>query len=136
MKGSYCLIMKLKNNSKIKVGKLGKLNFEKGYYVYVGSALNSLESRVKRHLSSNKKLHWHIDYFLMYAKILEIIAAISNKRIECEIAKYLNNYAVSIENFGSSDCNCPSHLFYFKNFEKAKTCVKNAFKNLGKNLSL
>lgn len=56
MKGCYCLIIKLSNNSKIKIGKkLGKLDFTKGHYVYVGSAMNSLESRIKRHLSDEKK---------------------------------------------------------------------------------
>ena len=31
----------------------------------VQNAMNSLESRVKRHLSDNKKKHWHIDYLLL-----------------------------------------------------------------------
>ena len=56
MKGCYCLTIHLKNAKKIKVGKLGMINFKKGYYVYVGSAMNSLESRLKRHLSEDKKL--------------------------------------------------------------------------------
>ena len=63
MKGSYCLIINVEKDTKIKIGKkLGIINFKKGCYVYVGSAMNSLESRVKRHLSDNKKKHWHIDY--------------------------------------------------------------------------
>ncbi len=34
-----------------------------GVYVYVGSAMGAggLRARVKRHLSSSKKIHWHID---------------------------------------------------------------------------
>lgn len=54
MKGCYCLIIKLEKNEKIKIGKLGSINFKKGHYVYVGSAMNSLESRLKRHLSDEK----------------------------------------------------------------------------------
>lgn len=66
MKGSYCLIINVEKDTKIKIGKkLGIINFKKGCYVYVGSAMNSLESRVKRHLSDNKKKHWHIDYLLL-----------------------------------------------------------------------
>ena len=56
MKGTYCLIINLNNTSKIKIGKkLGKIEFDKGYYVYVGSAMNSLESRINRHLSDEKR---------------------------------------------------------------------------------
>lgn len=47
MKGCYCLIINLENPSKIKIGKLGRVDFKKGYYVYVGSAMNYLESRLK-----------------------------------------------------------------------------------------
>jgi Uri superfamily endonuclease len=44
MKGCYCLIIKLNNDRTVKIGKkLGKIEFKKGYYVYVGSAMNSLE---------------------------------------------------------------------------------------------
>ena len=66
MKGSYCLITNLKKDTRIKIGKkLGIISFKKSCYVYVGSAMNSLESRVKRQLSDNKKKHWHIDYLLL-----------------------------------------------------------------------
>ena len=73
MKGCYCLTIHLNNTKRIKVGKLGNINFKKGYYVYVGSAMNSLESRIKRHLIDEKKLHWHIDYLLKKTKITCII---------------------------------------------------------------
>jgi Uri superfamily endonuclease len=55
LKGTYCLIIQLRDDTIIEVGKKGSINFKKGYYVYVGSALNSLETRLKRHLSSKKK---------------------------------------------------------------------------------
>jgi Uri superfamily endonuclease len=41
MKGSYILFIKLNNNQNIKYGKKEKFNFKKGYYIYIGSALNS-----------------------------------------------------------------------------------------------
>ena len=68
IKGSYLLIIKLQDDKKILVGKLGKIAFKKGYYVYVGSAMNGLEQRLQRHLRSQKKFHWHIDYLLNQAK--------------------------------------------------------------------
>ena len=58
LKGSYCLIIYLKKEENIKIGNLySNLKFNKGYYVYIGSAMNSLIPRIKRHLSQEKKLH-------------------------------------------------------------------------------
>ena len=85
MKGCYCLIIKVSKNMNLKVGSRLEADFKKGYYVYIGSAMNSLESRVKRHLSEDKKLHWHIDYLLKEAEIVEIIYN-EDKKVECELS--------------------------------------------------
>ena len=42
LKGTYCLIIYLRKDKAIEIGKCGSINFRRGYYVYVGSALNSL----------------------------------------------------------------------------------------------
>lgn len=130
MKGCYCLIIDLENSSKIKIGKLGKIDFEKGNYVYVGSAMNYLESRIRRHLSSKKKLHWHIDYLLKEAEITDVIYNESTKKVECALSRYISSNAAGIENFGCSDCDCESHLYYFKNRNEAIECVKNAYDSI------
>ena len=36
--------------------------------------MNGLEQRVARHLRKDKKMHWHIDYLLKKAKILEVVS--------------------------------------------------------------
>ncbi len=54
LRGVYCLIINLKEKSTIQVGKKGKINFEDGCYVYVGSALNSLTARINRHLGRRR----------------------------------------------------------------------------------
>jgi len=82
-KGTYILVVKLEKDKQIQVGKLGDFLFEKGYYCYVGSAMNGLEQRIGRHQSKNKKLHQIAD-------------------------------GTPVKKFGSSDCNCQSHLFYFQ----------------------
>lgn len=130
MKGCYCLIINLDDSSKIKIGKLGRIEFEKGYYVYVGSAMNYLESRLKRHLSSKKKLHWHIDYLLKKAKISDIIYNESERKIECDLSQYISSRTCGIEGFGCSDCDCKSHLYYFKNRNEAIECVKDAYDSI------
>jgi len=113
MKGAYCLLINVEKDIKIKIGKLGRLNFEKGNYVYVGSALNNLDKRIERHLRDEKKKHWHIDYLLLNknTKVEKIAYKESNKKEECEIARNIAKFGVPIKNFGSSDCKCESHLF-------------------------
>tara|TARA_Y100000310_G_scaffold338891_1_gene429827 strand:- start:787 stop:1167 length:381 start_codon:yes stop_codon:yes gene_type:complete len=114
VKGVYCLIINLIRDKTIKIGKLGSINFKKGYYCYVGSALNNLEKRIQRHKSKKKKFHWHIDYFLRYGKIIDVIKIETTKRKECILSRKINKKAnYKIQNFGSSDCKCSSHLYFF-----------------------
>lgn len=125
MKGSYILVMKLKDNSRIRIGKLGLIDFPKGYYCYVGSALGksvNVENRIGRHkkLSKEKsgKLKWHVDYFLINpnSSIIDIIVIKNNERLECDISEKLERVASkSINGFGCSDCDCKSHFHYFEN---------------------
>lgn len=124
MKGVYVLLIELNKDLKIKIGKLGKIEFKKGYYAYVGSALNSLEKRIERHFRKNKRSFWHIDYFLEKAKIKEFVYAEINKRKECEIAKLNLKF---IKGFGCSDCKCKSHLFYSKNYNYLKRKILESF---------
>lgn len=131
MKGCYCLIIKLNEDSQIRIGKrLGKIQFKEGHYVYVGSAMNSLEARIKRHLSSKKRLHWHIDYLLKNAEISEVVFNESTRKIECELSQYLSRKAEGVNDFGCSDCDCDSHLYRFKNRDDAIECVEDAYKSL------
>ena len=112
MKGSYLLIVELKDDMFISIGKKGKKRFGKGNYVYVGSTLNGLEQRIQRHLRADKKMHWHIDYLLKHAKITDVFYKKSVHKEECDIAKSLDEHLPSIKGFGCSDCKCESHLFY------------------------
>jgi Uri superfamily endonuclease len=133
LKGTYCLLINLENDSKIRVGKLGELDFKKGGYVYVGSALNSLEGRIKRHLSHDKKLHWHVDYLLTHkdTKIMDVIYTVNDSKIECELARIIAKMGVGVDNFGCSDCKCHSHLFYFENIDDLEKYCLESYEKLG-----
>ena len=111
MKGAYLLVLELQNKTSLQVGKLGLVDFQKGNYVYVGSALNGLEQRIQRHLRSQKKTHWHIDYLLPYTKIIDVFYKESTRREECTIASVFEKNLIDISGFGCSDCACNSHLF-------------------------
>ena len=123
MKGSYILIVEIKNDSIILIGKKGEKQFNKGYYIYVGSALNGVNQRIQRHLRKQKKIHWHIDYLLKHAVIIDVFYKESKAREECNIAKKLDGQLFSIPGFGCTDCRCKSHLFY-GSFEEAMSVVE------------
>lgn len=77
--------------------------------------MNSLESRVKRHLSDNKKSTGILITLLnKNSKIEKIYTKESGEKLECEIAKKIIENEESIADFGCSNCKCHSHLIYFK----------------------
>lgn len=133
MKGCYCLIIHMKKSEKLSIGNLHQdHNFKKGWYVYIGSAMNSLVPRIKRHLSDDKKMHWHIDYLLdgENSEIRDVLFNISDKKIECDLTSIIEKEGEGIPKFGCSDCNCNSHLIYFKRKRDAVNSVKSAYENL------
>ena len=115
--GIYHLIIHLPREKSIEIGKLGRFQFKAGYYVYTGSAMRGLESRIDRHKRKQKRLHWHIEYLLAHGQIIDVITRPTTKRLEC----YFNEQIISIpeaqipaKGFGSSDCKCLTHLIFFE----------------------
>ena len=112
MKGSYVILIRLPEEQTITIGRLPARRFPSGCYAYVGSAMGGFKARISRHLKSNKKLHWHIDYLLERGHITSIILYETNIRAECAIAQALSLQFDSVPGFGCSDCKCHSHLFF------------------------
>jgi len=116
VRGAYCIVCKLGSNANIEVGSLGRARFSRGVYVYIGSALQGIEQRVRRHRSGWKKLRWHIDYFLQKAEVMAVMSVPSrDKETECRLAEAMLGIAgasMPMKGFGSSDCGCQSHLVY------------------------
>ena len=110
-KGSYILMMHLQNDSDIEIGALGHMFFPAGHYCYVGSARNGLDQRIRRHMSKDKKIHWHIDRLTMISK--EMRAFESFSLTECELGCLVSEAGGSpvMNGFGCSDCRCGTHLF-------------------------
>lgn len=116
--GTYMLILELNAKLRLIVGKLGEYEFPAGSYAYVGSAQGSggLAGRLNRHLKFNhsKKTHWHIDHLNRCAQIAQIWWLEGSPSQECIWAQRLSDLGLQcIPNFGSSDCRCISHLFWF-----------------------
>lgn len=131
MTGGYVLLARLAKRRTVKAGRLPALSFSGGYYAYVGSALNGIPARLRRHLNPAKKIRWHIDYLLQKAIVTDIIIGETRDRVECAIAGAIGSRFESIPGFGASDCGCHSHLFFSPEHEELKSVVISAFKENG-----
>ena len=111
--GAYLLILRLRRVRRVAIGQLGSIRFDKGYYVYVGSAMASLSTRVARHMRKRKRMHWHIDYLRQAADHVVALPIRSSQRLECRVA---SAFGAVLDRgplgFGSSDCACPTHLMW------------------------
>ncbi|HIP89491.1 MAG TPA: DUF123 domain-containing protein [Thermococcus paralvinellae] len=113
MRGAYFLVIKVKGATTIKTrGK--EFPLKAGYYVYVGSAMNSLEKRVERHFKKDKKLHWHIDFLLRESELLRAYLIPSNEKIEEKLSREVSKFGKPVGGFGASDLRIDSNLYYFK----------------------
>ncbi|MBN2202692.1 MAG: DUF123 domain-containing protein [Candidatus Aenigmarchaeota archaeon] len=123
--GTYVLVTFLSKDCRIKIGSLGTIDFKKGYYCYVGSAMGpgGLKSRTGRHkrLCKDKKanLRWHIDYFLVNKQV-SLKKVVASKMNECKLSRKVGKNALGIRGFGCSDCKCQNHFYYFKHLKSLK----------------
>jgi Uri superfamily endonuclease len=118
-KGSYILVAFLETDKRIRIGKLGLLDFLQGYYAYVGSAFGpgGLAARIRHHVQPQKRCHWHLDY--LDATVVEVWVSGPDHRCEHEWAHTIKKAAAGhIPGFGCSDCRCGSHLFYFNSADR------------------
>lgn len=111
MKGSYLLVIHLERDTNIRT-KAREFRLKKGYYIYVGSAMNSLEKRVARHFRENKRLHWHIDFLLQKAQLLSAYLIPSGERIEETLSQIVGEVFQGVEGFGASDISVKTNLYY------------------------
>jgi Uri superfamily endonuclease len=118
MKGIYALAISVNKNIVVSVGALNEVAFEKGIYVYVGSAQSGIEKRTARHLTRIKRRFWHIDYLLEAegVNILKVFRREGPRLEECRVARRLGRMGVIIDGFGSSDCDCKGHLIKVRSY--------------------
>ncbi len=112
MKAVYLLFARAEEQKTVEVGAQGEKTFEEGIYIYVGSAMNSVESRLERQFSQDKNNHWHVDYLTSEVKAFDYFILPETSEYECVMAEILSEKYDSVDGFGSSDCNCNSHLFH------------------------
>jgi len=115
-KGVYVLFLKCSKVTDIRVGSLGIMRTKPGFYAYVGSAYGGggIKSRLGRHLKTEKKCRWHIDYIRRHMSFDSAWYTTVSAEMEHTIAdKFIETGAeIPFRGFGSSDCGCVSHLFF------------------------
>jgi len=107
---SYQLLIDVAQPLRCTIGRLGEFDFPAGRYVYTGSATRNPDARIARHLRSDKRLHWHIDY-LLAAPGVRVVAVERSRRGECALNRAVRGRIV-VGGFGASDCRagCGAHL--------------------------
>jgi Uri superfamily endonuclease len=117
--GTYAIVLKPRAERSVKVGKLGILRVQDGYYIYVGSAFGpgGLSARIAHHKRKSHRSRWHIDYLRAAVEICEVWYSYDSRPREHQWAETLaaaKESTTPFPGFGSSDCSCLTHLYYFK----------------------
>jgi Uri superfamily endonuclease len=117
--GTYALLLWSAAHRRIQVGRLGAIQLRRGWYVYVGSARGpgGVRARLAHHLRVARRPHWHVDYLRRHAAIREIWTSYDARADEHRWARVLaaaEGAQAPCAGFGSSDCSCGNHLFFFR----------------------
>lgn len=115
--GVYALILEITRDIVVKVGSLGTLKFEKGFYIYIGSARGpgGLRTRLTRHVRGPARIKWHIDYITSRDDVKAIAAVVAETTLDMEetvSSEMIKQKCIKpqIKDFGSSDKRSITHL--------------------------
>jgi Uri superfamily endonuclease len=117
--GTYALILSCAGNERIQIGRLGAMQLQRGYYIYVGSALGpgGLRGRIAHHQKPSTRPHWHIDYLRPHSRFHGLWLSYGAQRREhqwARVVEAMSDAKIPLLGFGASDCDCRSHLYFFK----------------------
>ena len=132
--GTYLLIFRSEQSTRLDVGRVGSIQLQVGYYLYVGSAFGpgGLQARVRHHAKISTRPHWHLDYIRPALSLTGIAYSTDMLRYEHAWAGrlyYTRQMAIPLRSLGASDCRCESHFFYTQD-EPITTALR---KTLGDN---
>ena len=134
--GTYLIVLRSEVSRRVQVGKLGTLELDVGYYLYVGSAFGpgGIKARVSRHHKKRKTKHWHLDYLSTILTPIEVWYTHDPQRREHNWAALLlaQRNMIPITGFGCSDCRCKAHFFY----RRARPRLANFRREIARNLAL
>ncbi len=127
--GTYAVLFAAPRPVRRRIGRLGTLEAPAGYALYIGSARGpgGLAARLERHRAGTGPRRWHVDYLRGAAEVVEVWFATGSAGSECEwaaAAASLRGACVPLMGFGSSDCRCPAHLFWFRRKPSARALLR------------
>jgi Uri superfamily endonuclease len=115
--GTYVLLLRCSSTRAVRVGGLGTLRLRPGWCVYVGSAYGpvGLRARIGHHRHRAQQPHWHTDYLRRYTRLECVWYACGVRQEHVWAAKIaaMPGAAMVLPGFGSSDCRCATHLYWF-----------------------
>jgi Uri superfamily endonuclease len=134
--GTYLLLLECSEVKRLKAGRLGDMTTAKGFYLYTGSAFGpgGVRARIHHHARMSQSPHWHIDYLRAVSRFAAAWCCY-HERLEHQWAQALQNHQgmeSPLKGFGSSDCNCATHLF----FSKSRPTLASLERMLGTGLSV
>jgi Uri superfamily endonuclease len=134
--GTYALILSCSTTIRVQIGRLGTMRLQPGYYVYLGSALGAggLRARIAHHHKLSLRPHWHIDYLRAHTRFHGIWFSYDARRREhqwARVVRTMRDARAPLLEFGASDCNCRSHLYFFKRCP-SRTRFQRALESLAK----
>ncbi len=89
--GTYALVLSSRADGFVRIGQLGELRLQSGFYIYLGSALGpgGVRARLAHHLQPCTRPHWHIDYLRAHADLEEVWYCHDGLRLEHEWARHI-----------------------------------------------
>ena len=118
-RGTYALVLRSRGNAALRIGRLGRLALEPGFYVYVGSAFGpgGVRARVRHHERRSPRPHWHVDYLRRAVEVADLWYTHDPVPREHAWAAALlaaRSATSPLAGFGASDCSCDTHLTHFE----------------------
>ena len=127
LSGTYALVLRSRRSVDARIGRRGRLDVRRGYYVYVGSAFGpgGVRARVSRHCRARKSKRWHIDYLRVFVRPVAVWCSYEPVRLEHRWANALGERAelTPVAGFGCSDCRCAAHLFFAQTLPELDACA-------------
>lgn len=114
--GTYSLVVSVDEPTVAEVGALGEVAFDAGWYAYAGSARGPGGfARLDRHVEvargERDVCHWHVDALLgLEESTVDRDVRTPGADRECAVAAATAGDPVY--GFGSTDCDCRSHLHH------------------------
>ena len=117
--GTYVLTLRATHKQDVQIGRLGQLSVRPGFYVYIGSAFGpgGVQARVRHHAKISERPHWHIDYLRQTAELKQVWYThdpVRREHVWAEVFTNTRGASIPLPGFGSSDCTCVSHLYFFQ----------------------